>query len=94
MGQQDEAGHLIGENPDPDTCKTQRQHTGADPCHGSTYDRYADQCRKQRIFNISGTAQTAAVDDLGDLEQYDDGNKAADHHTKIQYSIFLEEQGE
>ena len=93
-GQEEETGYLIGKDTEPDAVEAEIEHTCQYPC-----DDGADQCdgnkgSEQTVLHVTGTAQTAAEDDLGNLEENDDDDVICNQYAHIQNRGILEEQGE
>ena len=92
QGTEHQPEELVGDDAHPDTVNTKPQHVTADVGYDRTDEGDADAGADHRVDHVACAAQAAGEDDLADLEQDDDRDRAGDSDTDRNDLLFTEEQ--
>ena len=92
QGTEHQPEELVGDDAHPDSVNAKVQHVTADVGYDRTDEGDADAGADHRVNHVACAAQAASENDLADLEQDDDRDRAGDADTDCDDLLFPEEQ--
>lgn len=92
QGTEHQPEELVGDDAHPDSVNAKVQHVTADVGYDRTDEGDADAGADHRVNHVACAAQAAGENDLADLEQDDDRDRAGDADTDCDDLLFPEEQ--